>query len=81
MYFVKVDVQACFDTIEQEKLLEILTHLITDVIPSTRLGRFTHYRVQDTYMLQKFGQINPTAGKMRKSFRRLACADGELSQF
>lgn len=27
-------------------------------------------------MLQKFGQINPTAGKMRKSVRRLACADG-----
>lgn len=33
LYFVKVDVRACFDTIEQEKLLEILTHIISDVRP------------------------------------------------
>lgn len=31
LYFVKVDVQACFDTIEQTKLLEILRELISEV--------------------------------------------------
>lgn len=33
LYFVKVDVQACFDTIEQTKLLEILRELISEVMP------------------------------------------------
>ena len=31
LYFVKVDVQACFDTIEQSKLLKILKALISEV--------------------------------------------------
>ena len=31
LYFVKLDVQACFDTIEQSKLLGILKNLITEV--------------------------------------------------
>ena len=31
LYFVKLDVQACFDTIEQPKLLEILQDLISEV--------------------------------------------------
>ncbi len=31
LYFVKVDVQACFDTIEQTKLLSILRDLISEV--------------------------------------------------
>lgn len=31
LYFVKMDVQACFDTIEQQKLLEILRALISQV--------------------------------------------------
>lgn len=31
LYFVKVDVQACFDTIEQDKLLEILKDIISRV--------------------------------------------------
>ena len=31
LYFVKVDVQACFDTIEQSKLLEILKEAISEV--------------------------------------------------
>lgn len=30
-YFVKVDVQACFDTIEQNKLLGILKSIISEV--------------------------------------------------
>ena len=31
LYFVKLDVQACFDTIEQTKLLSILRELISKV--------------------------------------------------
>lgn len=31
LYFVKVDVQACFDTIEQSKLLEIIKDAISEV--------------------------------------------------
>ena len=31
LYFVKVDVQACFDTIEQTKLLGILRDLLSEV--------------------------------------------------
>ena len=31
LYFVKVDVQACFDSIEQSTLLKILRNVISDV--------------------------------------------------
>lgn len=31
LYFVKVDVQACFDTIEQSKLLQILRDVLSEV--------------------------------------------------
>ena len=31
LYFVKVDVQACFDTIDQGKLLDIIQSLISEV--------------------------------------------------
>jgi hypothetical protein len=31
LYFVKVDVQACFDTIEQSKLLQILRDVLSGV--------------------------------------------------
>lgn len=34
LYFVKVDVKACFDTIEQGKLLSILKEIITEVVGS-----------------------------------------------
>ncbi len=31
LYFVKVDVQACFDSINQDKLLEILEEILSSV--------------------------------------------------
>jgi len=31
LYFVKVDVQACFDTIDQGKLLGIIQNLVSEV--------------------------------------------------
>lgn len=31
LYFVKVDVKACFDTIQQEKLLDVINSVLTEV--------------------------------------------------
>ncbi|KAL4243808.1 Telomerase reverse transcriptase [Abortiporus biennis] len=63
LYFVKLDVQACFDTIEQGKLLEILKQIITE----------------DDYMLQRHGQVSITAGKIKRSYVRKAVPGGEAS--
>jgi hypothetical protein len=38
LYFVKVDVQACFDTIEQSKLLQILQDVLSGVCHRTSPG-------------------------------------------
>ncbi|KAK7463508.1 Telomerase reverse transcriptase [Stygiomarasmius scandens] len=42
LYFVKVDVRACFDTIEQTKLLDILSQLLSE----------------DAYLIKKHIQVN-----------------------
>ena len=34
LYFVKVDVRACFDTIDQTRLLAILREVLSEVLPS-----------------------------------------------
>ncbi|KAL4072692.1 hypothetical protein V8B97DRAFT_339516 [Scleroderma yunnanense] len=60
-YFVKVDVQACFDTIEQSTLLNILKHLISE----------------DNYLIQKYGQITPVSGKIKRIYARKAYPDGK----
>lgn len=39
LYFVKVDVRACFDTIEQGKLLEILRKVIEEASISSSVRR------------------------------------------
>jgi retron-type reverse transcriptase len=47
LYFVKLDVQACFDTITQAKLIQILRDIISEVfqivsfimIPSAKFSR------------------------------------------
>ncbi|KAL5526463.1 EST2 [Sanghuangporus sanghuang] len=65
LYFVKVDVQACFDTIEQSKLLGILKDLITE----------------DVYMIQKYGQITPAAGRLQRKFVRKAMPEYEHPHF
>ncbi|THH05865.1 hypothetical protein EW145_g4492 [Phellinidium pouzarii] len=62
LYFVKVDVQACFDTIEQDKLLGILKSLVSE----------------DVYMIQKYGQILPTAGKIKRTYMREAMPERAL---
>ncbi|KAI5122895.1 hypothetical protein M0805_007573 [Coniferiporia weirii] len=65
LYFVKVDVQACFDTIEQDKLLGILKALISE----------------DAYMVQKYGQIIPTFGKAKRTYIRKALPEYEHPHF
>ncbi|KAF8690235.1 hypothetical protein AX14_003047 [Amanita brunnescens Koide BX004] len=56
LYFVKVDVQACFDTIEQRELLRIIDKLISE----------------DLYMIQRYGQVGMTAGRPRRTFVKRA---------
>ncbi|KAG8688183.1 hypothetical protein FRC11_005914 [Ceratobasidium sp. 423] len=53
LYFVKLDVRACFDTIDQGKLLEILRGTLT----------------QKGYMVRKFNQVQFSTGRARRSFR------------
>lgn len=65
LYFVKVDVQACFDTIEQSTLLNILKQLISE----------------DNYIIQKYGQIAPVARKIRRVYTRKAYPDDEHPDF
>lgn len=65
LYFVKVDVQACFDTIEQSTLLNILKDLMSE----------------DNYIIQKYGQIAPVAGKIRRVYTKKAYPDDEHPDF
>ncbi|KAI0955894.1 hypothetical protein AcV7_006436 [Taiwanofungus camphoratus] len=65
LYFVKVDVQACFDTIEQTKLLEILRELISE----------------DTYMIQRYGQVNCVGSKVRRKYAKRAQPEDDHPHF
>ncbi|KAF8627995.1 hypothetical protein AX15_004120 [Amanita polypyramis BW_CC] len=56
LYFVKVDVQACFDTINQRELLRVIDKLITE----------------DVYIVQRHGQVGMAAGKVKRVFVRRA---------
>lgn len=42
LYFVKVDVQSCFDTIPQEKLLKVIEHIFTE--DEYRIARHTEIK-------------------------------------
>ncbi|KAG6842358.1 hypothetical protein C0991_010648 [Blastosporella zonata] len=65
LYFVKVDVQTCFDTIEQSKLLSILRELISE----------------DTYMRQKYGQVQMTTRSVKHTYVAKALPEGEHPHF
>ena len=60
LYFVKVDVQACFDTIDQMKLLEILKEIISE----------------DEYLIQRHGQVSSVTGKVRRNFVKIGMPGG-----
>lgn len=70
---MKVDVQACFDTIEQRELLRIIDKLISEVLYLTRIGYHTPLlELQDVYMIQRYGQVGMSAGRPRRTFVRQA---------
>lgn len=65
LYFVKVDVQACFDSIDQTKLLHILRDLISE----------------DMYMTQRYGQVSSSLGRPKRKYQRNAIPEGEHPHF
>ncbi|GAA6062681.1 hypothetical protein JCM10212_002504 [Sporobolomyces blumeae] len=65
LYFVKVDVKACFDTIKQGKLLEIVDNILCEAL----------------YYVQKYSQVLTYSGKMARQFKRKACGDDDLGSF
>ncbi|KAJ3132130.1 hypothetical protein HDU90_007563 [Geranomyces variabilis] len=65
LYFCKVDVTSCFDTIDQRLLLSIVRDIVQD----------------DEYMIQKYSTIYPSAGRLKRSFIRRARPSGEFAQF
>ncbi|KAF5327773.1 hypothetical protein D9619_004557 [Psilocybe cf. subviscida] len=65
LYFVKVDVQACFDTIDQGKLLHILRRLLSE----------------DVYMMQKYGQVTEASDKVKRNYVKKAVPEDEHPHF
>lgn len=57
---MKVDVQTCFDTIEQTKLLEILKEIISE----------------DEYSIQRHGEVISATGKIRRNFVKTGMPGG-----
>ncbi|TPX70653.1 hypothetical protein SpCBS45565_g01623 [Spizellomyces sp. 'palustris'] len=65
MYFCKVDVASCFDTIDQTLLLSIIRDVFQD----------------DEYVIQKYSFVYPSAGRLKRTFLRRARPSGEFPQF
>ncbi|GAA5915420.1 hypothetical protein JCM6882_001418 [Rhodosporidiobolus microsporus] len=65
LYFVKVDVRACYDTIQQDKLLEIVEDVLSETV----------------YWIQKYSRVTPFGQTAGKQFKRQACTDGDLGLF
>ncbi|GAA5844734.1 hypothetical protein JCM9279_002901 [Rhodotorula babjevae] len=65
LYLVKVDVRAAYDTIQQDKLLEIVENVLTETL----------------YWIQKYSQVSPAAVRPMKAFKRAACTDSEYGAF
>ncbi|GAA6017946.1 hypothetical protein JCM10207_002715 [Rhodosporidiobolus poonsookiae] len=65
LYFVKVDVQACYDTIQQDKLLQIVEEVLSETV----------------YWIQKYSQVTPNGQYAARLFKRKACPDDDLGVF
>ncbi|KAJ3515494.1 hypothetical protein NLJ89_g1720 [Agrocybe chaxingu] len=65
LYFVKVDVQTCFDTIDQSKLLSILREIVSE----------------DVYMTQKFGQVSTSLGRVKRTYVKKAVPEDDHPHF
>ena|SRR5579859_1782616 len=62
LYFVRVDVKSCFDTINQEKLLTIMKSVITS----------------EQYALHHYRELNMDQGRVRKKSHNRATAVDDL---
>jgi hypothetical protein len=60
LYFARVDIKSCFDTINQDKLLDIIYRVIRS----------------NEYMLHRYCEVNMDQGKVRKRFNVRATATG-----
>ncbi len=60
LYFARVDIKSCFDTINQDKLLDIIYKVIKS----------------DEYMLHRYCEVNMDQGRVRKRFNVRATATG-----
>ncbi|KAK4054671.1 Telomerase reverse transcriptase [Microbotryomycetes sp. JL221] len=65
LYFVKVDAQACYDTIKQDKLLEIVERILDN----------------NEYIIRQYGQVMAVASKPARQFKRTACSTNDLQPF
>ncbi|GAA5910442.1 telomerase reverse transcriptase [Sporobolomyces salmoneus] len=65
LYFVKVDVKSCFDTIKQDKLLALVEDILSETL----------------YYIQKYSQVVAYSGKTARMFKRQACGDDDLGSF
>ncbi|KAL1918651.1 uncharacterized protein VTP21DRAFT_2673 [Calcarisporiella thermophila] len=65
IYFAKVDIRCCFDSIDQHKVLDIIRNVLKE----------------DEYLVQKYAILFNSAGKIRKSYQRKARTADEFPQF
>ncbi|CAK5268459.1 unnamed protein product [Mycena citricolor] len=65
LYFVKVDVQACFDTIPQRKLLEILRNILSE----------------DKYLIHRYAKVAPEVGNVKRTYMQTAVPGSEYPHF
>jgi telomerase reverse transcriptase len=72
LYFVKVDVQTCFDTIPQAQLLELVKHLISS--DSYEIGKHAEIKTRDERWMS-------TARKATRKFVGSVHPAGELATF
>ena len=71
LYFVKLDVRACFDTIEQGLLLEIIQRIIEEVRITMVMTAFTHFTRTTTYYNATLKYIHRSGGYKNASLDTL----------
>jgi telomerase reverse transcriptase len=70
LYFCKVDIQGCFNTIDQSKLMELIELLVDEVDLYNEIE----------YSVQKYTTVQLNQGKPRKKFNRMAFSTDDYFQ-
>ncbi|KAJ3237235.1 hypothetical protein HDU81_009857 [Chytriomyces hyalinus] len=65
LYFVKADIVQCFDNINQEMLMDIITDVINE----------------EEYLVHKYSKAYANVGKIKKRFSKVAKNSAEFTQF